>query len=71
MDANAPRNIFYDDWRECLRSHFIHVLVTGDAITEPTLRDVLRHAGISEEELAVWIADAEQERLHVGDHDQH
>ncbi|NWG17771.1 MAG: hypothetical protein HXY41_14180 [Chloroflexi bacterium] len=45
-------NIFADDWRECLRAHYMHVIRTGDRVTEPTLRGVMQEAGFSEAELA-------------------
>jgi hypothetical protein len=46
------QNIFADEWRDCLRAHYMHVIRTADHITEPTLRDVLKEAGFSESELA-------------------
>ena len=52
------RSIFFDDWRECLRSHFFHVVKINDAVTEPTLRNVLMDAGISPEEIDEWYAEA-------------
>lgn len=45
-------NIFADDWRECLRAHYMHVIRTGDRVTEPTLRGVMQEAGFGETELA-------------------
>lgn len=47
------RSIFFDDWQACLRAHYVHVLRTHDAVTEPTLRQVLRQTGITDEELAM------------------
>ncbi len=45
------RSIFYDDWRECLRSHFMHVVRHHDTVTEPTLHNVLLRVGFSEDEI--------------------
>jgi hypothetical protein len=52
------RSIFFDEWRACLRAHYVYVLRTNDTVTEPTLRHVLRQTGISEEELAALQAEA-------------
>lgn len=51
--------IFFDEWQACLRAHYIYVIRTGDAITEPTLRQVLLHSGLSETELEALRAQAE------------
>lgn len=45
-------NIFADDWRDCLRSHYMHVIRTNDRVTEPSLRIVMNQAGFSDAELA-------------------
>ncbi len=46
------RSIFFDEWQDCLRAHYVHVLRTSDSVTEPTLRHVLHQTGITDEELA-------------------
>jgi hypothetical protein len=45
-------NIFADDWRDCLRAHYNHVVRTEDHVTEPSLHKVMNAAGFSESELA-------------------
>ncbi|NJL93643.1 MAG: hypothetical protein HC915_07885 [Anaerolineae bacterium] len=50
-------NIFYDHWRECLREHYLHVLRSGDWITEPSLREVLKSTGFTEAELEALAAE--------------
>jgi hypothetical protein len=45
-------NIFADDWRDCLRAHYMHVVRTEDHVTEPSLHKVMNAAGFSESELA-------------------
>ena len=45
-------NIFADEWRDCLRAHYMHVVRNNDHVTEPTLRVVMHDAGFSESELA-------------------
>lgn len=45
------RSVFYEDWRACLRAHYLHVIRTGDRVTEPTLRQVLLRVGFSEAEI--------------------
>ena len=48
---SEQRSIFYEDWRECLRAHYMHVVRTQDQITEPTLHGVLLRVGFSEDEI--------------------
>ncbi len=45
-------NIFADEWRECLRAHYKHVIRNNDHVTEPSLRVVMHQAGFDESELA-------------------
>ena len=45
------RSIFYDDWRDCLQSHYMHVIRHNDHVTEPTLHNVLLRVGFSEDEI--------------------
>jgi hypothetical protein len=47
----AGKSPFADDWRDCLRAHFMHVIRTNDVRTEPTLTGVLLNAGFTEAEL--------------------
>ncbi len=46
------QSVFYEDWRACLRAHYMHVISVGDKATEPTLKNVLLRVGFSEEEIA-------------------
>ncbi len=55
---SGKRSIFFDEWRACLRAHYVYVLRTNDTVTEPTLRHVLRQTGLTEEELAALQAEA-------------
>ena len=48
--SNKP-SLFFDDWQDCLRAHYVYVLRAGDNITEPTLRQVLLQTGLGEQEL--------------------
>ncbi len=45
------KSIFYEDWRACLRAHYIHVIRTRDTVTEPTLRNILLSVGFNEAEI--------------------
>jgi hypothetical protein len=45
-------NPFDDEWRDCLRAHYAHVIRTGDKVTEPSLTVVLHQVGFSDSELA-------------------
>ena len=44
-------SLFFDEWQACLRAHYIYVIRAQDAVTEPTLRSVLLHSGLSEDDL--------------------
>ncbi len=52
------RSIFHDDWRACLRAHYLHVIRSGDRVTEPTLRAVLERVGFSEDEIRQMAIEA-------------
>lgn len=47
-----PEDIFADEWRECLRAHYMHVIRTKDRVTEPSLTVVMGQAGFDKSELA-------------------
>ncbi|NDJ79097.1 MAG: hypothetical protein GYB65_22835 [Chloroflexi bacterium] len=47
----STHSIFFEEWRACLRAHYMHVVRSGDTIAEPTLRQVLVQAGLRESEL--------------------
>jgi hypothetical protein len=46
-----PASVFDDEWRDCLREHYKHVIRTGDRVTLPTLTDVLTAVGFRDDEL--------------------
>jgi hypothetical protein len=46
------QSVFYEDWRACLRAHYMHVIRVSDKVTEPTLKKVLLRVGFSEGEIA-------------------
>lgn len=48
---SGQKSIFYEDWRNCLRAHYMYVIATNDHITEPTLHSVLLRVGFSEDEI--------------------
>lgn len=56
------QSVFYQEWRECLRAHYLHVVRTDDPITEPTLRVVLLDAGIPQSEIDAWYHEALAQR---------
>lgn len=37
----ADENVFFEDWQQCLREHYLHVVRNDDQVTEPSLREVL------------------------------
>lgn len=45
------RSIFYENWRDCLKAHYTHVIRANDQVTEPTLHNVLLRVGFSEDEI--------------------
>ncbi|MCA9907854.1 MAG: hypothetical protein KC519_04335 [Anaerolineae bacterium] len=46
------RSVFAEEWRECLRAHYTHVVRIQDVLTERTLISVMQEAGFSDEDLA-------------------
>ena len=44
-------NPFDQEWRECLRSHYVYVIRSGDEATERTLAGVMQQAGFDEKAL--------------------
>ncbi len=51
-------SFFEDEWRACLRAHYLHVLQVRDRIAEETLRGVLIEAGFSSAEIESWRREA-------------
>ena len=47
----SEKSIFSEDWRECLRSHYTHVVREQDVKTERTLRGVMHNVGFGDDEL--------------------
>lgn len=54
----SKRSIFFDEWQACLRAHYIHVIRTNDAVTERTLRSVLRQSGLTDADLQRLVDEA-------------
>ncbi len=46
------QNVFAEEWRDCLRAHYMHVVRTEDHVTLPTLTMVMHQAGFNDSELA-------------------
>ncbi len=46
------QNIFADEWRDCLRAHYMSVIRNRDHVTEPSLTIVMHQAGFDDSELA-------------------
>ncbi len=47
----SAKDLFFEEWRACLRAHYRYVVRTEDEVTEPTLREVLLLTGIPAEEI--------------------
>ncbi len=56
----SQHDIFFDEWRDCLKAHYLYVVRTEDHVTEPTLRGILLDAGITEGEIEAWYQEAIQ-----------
>jgi hypothetical protein len=54
-------DIFQDDWKDCLRAHYFHVIHEQDWKNERSLAAVLIQTGISQEETAIWRREAMHE----------
>ncbi|MBE2267438.1 MAG: hypothetical protein IAE80_04350 [Anaerolinea sp.] len=61
MPGKSP---FSDDWRDCLKAHYTHVIRENDTRTEKTLRTVLYECGFSADDLKAWYVLA---TMHVDD----
>ncbi len=46
------KDIFGEDWLECLRAHYMHVVRVSDKVTLPSLTVVMEQAGFNQSELA-------------------
>ena len=60
MSVNRHRSIFFDEWRACLKAHYLYVVQNQDTVTEPSLRNVLIEAGVTEQEIEQWHIEAHQ-----------
>ena len=61
MPGKSP---FSDDWRDCLKAHYTHVIRAEDHRTEKTLRNVLYECGFNADDLKEWYVLA---TMHVDD----
>src|SRR6266852_7522058 len=44
-------NLFEQDWRNCLRAHYVHVIRERDVVNEESLITVLRQTGFSDDDI--------------------
>jgi hypothetical protein len=58
------QSIFAQEWRDCLRAHYLYVIQIQDRLTERTLIEVMLDAGFTEAELTELRLGAS---LHVDD----
>jgi hypothetical protein len=47
----AGQSVFAEDWRDCLRAHYRHVVQQGDGTNEQSLRGVMYNVGFETDEL--------------------
>jgi hypothetical protein len=45
------QSIFADEWRDCLKAHYLYVVREQDVRTERTLRGVMHNVGFSDDDL--------------------
>jgi hypothetical protein len=57
-------SVFTDDWRQCLREQYKHVIRTNDEVTRPSLTRVLYSVGFTDDELRQLAVEA---TMHVDD----
>ena len=50
QDLENIENPFMEDWRDCLRAHYIHVVKEQDTVNEGSLITVLRDTGFEDED---------------------
>jgi hypothetical protein len=50
----ATHNPFYEQWRECLRTHYKFVLNQNDTSNEKSLETVLLQVGFTNEDIRQW-----------------
>ena len=50
-------NLFEQDWRDCLRAHYVHVVSERDVVNEESLITVLRQTGFSDEDITAIRAE--------------
>lgn len=48
----AGENVFDNEWRDCLRHHFMYIVRTQDVTTEKSLVAVMQEVGFSDSDLA-------------------
>lgn len=54
----SHESAFTDEWRECLREHYRHVIRQQDHVTEPSLHQVLIKVGFTESDLEALKVEA-------------
>ena len=54
----SAEDLFFEEWRACLRAHYQYVVRTEDEVTEPTLREVLQLTGLSAKEIEALYEEA-------------
>jgi hypothetical protein len=52
LGTMSTTNIFEEDWRDCLRAHYFHVIKERDENNERSLVTVLLQTGFTEEDIA-------------------
>ena len=45
-------NLFEQDWRDCLRAHYVHVIRERDLVNEESLITVLRQTGFTDDDIS-------------------
>src|SRR5579859_2819043 len=50
-------DLFEQDWRDCLRAHYVHVIRERDMVNEESLITVLRQTGFSDDDITAIRAE--------------
>lgn len=51
-------SVFSDDWRDCLRENYKHVVRNNDQVTKPSLLTVMNEVGFTEDDLRMLEIEA-------------
>lgn len=54
----SDQSVFAEEWRRCLRAHYVHVIRSDDQVTQKSLVRVLARLGFTEDEIRALYREA-------------